>query len=83
MFVVECPHCHLLVWIEAVNCAIFRHGVFRDTHDQVPPHASKTECDDLVARDLIVGCGKPFRVATVDGDANANANAIAVVCDYI
>lgn len=78
VIVVECPHCHLSVWIEEINCAIFRHGVFRDTHVQVPPHASKTECDDLVARDLIIGCGKPFRVV-VDGDANATA----VVCDYI
>lgn len=78
MFVVECPHCHLLVWIEEVNCAIFRHGVFRDTHVQVPPHAPKAECDDLVARNLIVGCGKPFRV--VGGGDN---DATAVECDYI
>ena len=77
MFVVECPHCHLFAWIEEVNCAICRHGVFRDTHVQVPPHASKAECDDLAARDLIIGCGKPFRVVVGDNDASA------VACDYI
>jgi hypothetical protein len=80
MFVVVCPHCHLFVWIEEVNCAIFRHGVFRDTHAQVPPHASKAECDDLVARDLIIGCGKPFRVVN---SINGTDSPSAIPCDYI
>lgn len=71
-----CPHCHgcIVVHHAELNCRIFRHGVYRDSHQPIPPHTSKEECDRLLTQNLIVGCGKPFRVTdTLE----------AVVCDYI
>lgn len=76
--VVTCPHCQGAVVIEAVNCAIFRHGVFRRSGHQVPPHAPKADCDAWVARGEILGCGRPFRVM-----CDASGSLVAVVCDYI
>lgn len=32
------------------------------------PHASERECDDLLARGLIHGCGGPFRVNAATGE---------------
>jgi len=71
--IVDCPHCFASILIAEVNCAIFRHGVFKETHEQIPPHLPKEECDALVRDDRIFGCGKPFKL--VDGKA--------VECEYI
>lgn len=71
--IVTCPHCLLYVLIEALNCGIFRHGILKSDNSQIPPHASKNECDSLIANDLIIGCGKPFQIVEEN----------AVVCDYI
>ncbi len=46
--VVVCPHCEEYIVIQEFNCNIFRHGVFKVTGEQVPPHASKEECDKYV-----------------------------------
>ena len=62
MIVVKCPHCHLLVQIESVNCAIFRHAILKDSYTQVPPHAPKEVCDRLIEEGKVIGCCKPFRV---------------------
>ena len=46
---------------------------------QVPPHAPQKICDDLVARGLIWGCGKPFKlVRGVSGRVES-----AVECGHI
>lgn len=72
---VVCPHCGGVVVIEAVNCGIFRHGTFKASGRQIPPHARKAECDRWAERGEIYGCGKPFRVSRdVSG---------ATMCDYI
>ena len=43
----------------------------------ISPHASKVECDSLVASGQVYGCAKPFRV-------EGNENNISVVsCEYI
>jgi hypothetical protein len=71
-----CPHCTgcIIVHHAELNCRIFRHGVYRHSHQPIPPHASKEECERLVAENVIEGCGKPFRVTdTME----------AVPCDYI
>lgn len=73
MFVVICPHCHEDVIIEEINCAIFRHGIFKHNYEQIPPHSPKELCDQWVEQGLIYGCGKPFRLE----------GQIAVECDYI
>ncbi len=76
MIQVSCPHCHGTVIIEEVNCAIFRHGTLK-TGEQVPPHSSKEECDNLVEKKEIYGCGRPFRIRQ-EGDT-----WIAEDCGYI
>ena len=78
--IVACPHCHLAILIMSneINCAIFRHGVFKSTGKQVNPHLPKEQCDYLYKTGKIVGCGKPFRLIHNDG-----ANYQTVPCDYI
>ncbi len=74
MLEVECPHCKGIVIIEQLNCKIFRHGIFKHNGKQIPPHASKADCDTWVQKDTIWGCGKPFQI---------NEDNKAVICDYI
>lgn len=71
----KCPWCEESVYIpqNGINCRIFRHGVYKSTKLQVPPHTSKHECDRLAQEGLIVGCGRPF---WFDGSEIR-------VCDYI
>lgn len=76
-FVVECPHCKIPVLIEKLNCAIFRHGSLKSDGQQIDPHSSKELCDYYIEKNLINGCGKPFKVKK---DEN---NYVAIVCEYI
>lgn len=78
MFFVTCPHCQQLIEIIAINCAIFRCGIYKQTGQQVPPHSPKSECDQLSEQGLIWGCGKPFRI-----EQNTGQEYRAVICDYI
>ena len=78
-FVVECPHCKIPVLIEKLNCAIFRHGSLKSDGQQIDPHSSKELCDYYIEKNLINGCGKPFKVIK---DENSN-NYVAVICEYI
>jgi len=71
---VTCPHCQCYIFIEKLNCRIFRHGVFKLSGQQIPPHLDKVECDKLISEQRIYGCGKPFRI---------NNELIAEICDYI
>jgi hypothetical protein len=76
--VVQCPHCSDFIFIDQLNCQIFRHGVFISNREQINPHASKEVCDSLIQRKLIHGCGKPFKlVKTNDGIF------LAEKCNYI
>jgi len=72
----NCPHCEMkiIVEIKDLNCHIFRHAVYKETGEPIPPHAPKEECDKLFDNGLIYGCGKPFRI---------NGNNDIEVCDYI
>jgi hypothetical protein len=76
--IVICPHCECQVEILEINCAIFRHGVYKETGAQMSPHASKLECDTAATKGLINGCGKPFRI-----QMNENHGYEAIACDYI
>lgn len=76
-FFVECPHCKCQVEILQINCAIFRHGVFKDTKEQIHPHLPKEQCDALIQEDKIYGCGKPFQLIK-NGEKYE-----ATICDYI
>jgi len=72
--IITCPNCALPLYIEAVQCGIFRCGVFRSNGEPIPPHAPQTECEYYVNNQLIYGCGSPFQFNGVDAP---------VICDYI
>ena len=59
----ECPHCCMMCFVkkEDIRCTIFRHAVFKNKMEFVPPHAPKEECDRWVRDGLVYGCGKPFK----------------------
>jgi hypothetical protein len=77
--VVKCPHCtgSVLIMSNEINCAIFRHGVYKKNYKQINPHEKKEICDKLLKEDLIFGCGKPFRLEKTD------KSYCACICDYI
>jgi hypothetical protein len=77
-YIFTCLHCEgtIIVHRNELNCRIFRHGVFKANQEQMNPHCPKEECDRLVAENLIIGCGKPFRVEGEGVDAKV------VVCGY-
>jgi len=64
----QCPHCDLflVVYHSELNCRIFRHGVYKHDMSQVNPHLDKVSCDKLREEDKIYGCGKPFRVNSLN-----------------
>ena len=70
--IVVCPHCMHYVWIEEINCSIFRHAVYKNG-EPINPHASEEECNRLIREDLVYGCAKPFRLL----------NGEPEVCDFI
>jgi len=73
---VTCPHClgGVLVHPSERNCAILRHGAFRNSGQPIPPHATKREIDTWIATKAIWGCGGPFRLTS---------DTTAEKCDYI
>jgi hypothetical protein len=77
--IVSCPHCNDLIYIEKneFNCHIFRHGIYKNSHKQIDPHLDKKSCIDITDKNLIYGCGKPFKLVY---DKNTYST---IVCDYI
>lgn len=81
---VECPHCGCFIQIREINCAIFRHGVYKQTGQQIDPHLPKADCDRLVATGALYGCGRPFRLKRKGGGVTASPEEwIAEICEYI
>ena len=76
-FEILCPHCSCLLIIEQINCGIFRHGIYKNDFVQIDPHLPKNKCDELIEKNLIYGCGKPFKIE------QNNDVLIAIECDYI
>jgi hypothetical protein len=74
----QCPHCGDFVLIEKINCGIFRHGILKATGKQISPHAPKTLCDYFVEREMIYGCGKPFRVFR-----DVRGRQTIEICEYV
>ena len=79
--IVTCPHCQDNIIIEKMNCCIFRHGIMKDTNVQMDPHTTKEICDDLANKNLIYGCGKPFRI--IIDLTGETTQYIVEICDYI
>lgn len=76
--IVQCPHCGLFIEIEQINCRIFRHGIFKSTGEQIPPHATKDFCDKILAQNDVYGCAKPFELVQ-----DSSGVWIARPCEYI
>jgi len=76
---IQCPNCNLeiIIYKNEINCGIFRHGVLKSTGEQICPHLSKINCENLITNNLIYGCGKPFRII------KNNENYKALICEYI
>ena len=74
--VVDCPHCKdsIIIYKNEINCRIFRHAVYKNSGQPVPPHLSKEECDRLFSTNEIYGCCKPFKL---------NENDVPEICGYI
>ena len=79
-----CLHCQepFVIRDTDFNCRILRHGAFKATLQQIPPHATKEECDALVRSGTIYGCAGPLQIVAVVSDDEA-ARYKLVVCDYI
>jgi hypothetical protein len=77
MLLIICPNCQQFVEILEINCAIFRHGIFKVSGLQIDPHTPKAQCDQYIEKNLIYGCGKPFKLIEKDGQM------VAEICDYI
>lgn len=82
--VLECPYCkdnkdieeNILIYLKDINCAIFRHGAYKDSGKQIPPHTPKEECDRLFKEGKIDGCGKPYEIIKDNGEYKIQK------CDY-
>jgi hypothetical protein len=77
MLLIICPNCQQFVEILEINCAIFRHGIFKVSGQQIDPHTPKAQCDQYMKEGLIYGCGKPFKVIVRENIL------LAEVCEYI
>jgi hypothetical protein len=82
--IIQCPHCQQYIVILELNCKIFRHGTYKTTGEQIPPHSPKDICDKLVETDQIYGCGKPFRIVILENENNEEKNQWLIEkCEYI
>lgn len=63
VYTFDCPHCKekVMVLQNETACCIFRHGVYKNNMSQIHPHSDKKHCDEMIEKNLIYGCGKPFR----------------------
>lgn len=75
--ILTCPHCKDYIIIRKINCGIFRHGILKKNGKQIDPHANKDLCDYYIRENKIYGCGKPFRIISVDNKFDTE------ICDYI
>jgi hypothetical protein len=84
IYYLECPHCKGIIEIHEneINCAIFRHGIYKDSGLQINPHESKEICDLAFTNALIIGCGKPFRFVKDPLDPK-DLKVSLEICDYI
>lgn len=80
-YFITCPHCDGLIAVNKneINCAIFRHAIYKSNLNPINPHASKEICENLLNTDQVYGCAKPFRV-----NLDVVNNKLNIyICDYI
>jgi len=76
--IILCPHCNEMIFIEQINCGIFRHGILISNGEQIDPHSSKELCDFYIQNKKIIGCGKPFQIILKE-----NNEYDIIICGYI
>jgi hypothetical protein len=76
-----CPWCDGQIQCKKnqVGCKIFRHAVYKNNKQSINPHASEEECKELLDKNLIDGCAKPFRFVF----QRKTGKHYVVKCDYI
>jgi hypothetical protein len=76
-----CPHCKAAsqVMPQQINCKIFRHAVLKINNIPINPHLPKSQCDELIKRDLVRGCAGPLEFITNPGDIS---KFTVRICDY-
>jgi hypothetical protein len=72
----NCPTCGIQIYIEEINCGIFKCGILKSNFNQINPHMSKAECMNLVKNNLIYGCGSSFKII------NNNNKYYLELCSY-
>lgn len=79
MIYVNCPNCDgtIETYVKEINCAIFRHGVYKISGIQINPHEKKEICDELFNNCEIFGCGKPYKLVKCEEIYKSE------ICDYI
>lgn len=75
-FIINCPHCNILIYVEKLNCGVFRCGIIKKSMQQIPPHADEKTCLKFKSNNQIYGCGNPFRIK------NTGSEFIIEKCDY-
>ena len=86
IYVFTCLHCNgpFVIHHADFNCKILRHGVYKHNLQPINPHASKEECDALVASERIYGCAGPLLITACEGTDGGTDGAYSVtICDYI
>jgi hypothetical protein len=78
-YIFSCPNCGDMIQVlsNEIACGIFRHAYYKNNNEQLPPHASFEECEQLRINNMIYGCGKPFILKINNGACNVS------ICDYI
>ena len=78
---INCPHCNeqIFIMLSEINCNVFRHGIYKETFQQMDPHTPKEDCDYLANNNLIIGCGKPFCILV----QKSTGKFVGYDCGYI
>jgi hypothetical protein len=57
----RCPWCQGAIVVEAFQCNVFRHGVFKSNGQHIPPHSKQHQVEAWKKKNEIHGCGNPVR----------------------
>ena len=71
-----CPRCGLYIYVEELNCGIFRCATLKQSFRRVNPHTPFEVIEKLLKEDLIYGCGAAFKLVIEDG------KYISSLCSY-
>ena len=83
IYVFTCLHCNgpFVIHHADFNCKILRHGVYKHNLQPINPHASKEECDALVASERIYGCAGPLLITKIAAGSDGTADSADGVSD--